>query len=123
MSGGCRIHHHDESFAQNESGGLQAEDRNGRGSRCFNPVERRWRDVDLWVARPRRNSGRGRGTKYEQESAGYYGVLLGGRPELLAELPAVYDSPILGHGSWAREPLYIIEQRQALLLLGYRRLH
>jgi hypothetical protein len=58
--------------------------------------------------------------KYEQESSGKYGVLLGGRTELLASLPAIYDSPILGHGSWARDPIYIIEQHQALLLLGYR---
>jgi O-antigen ligase len=57
--------------------------------------------------------------KYEQQSSGKYGVLLGGRPELLAEIPAIYDSPILGHGSWAREPLYIIDERQALDLLGY----
>lgn len=58
--------------------------------------------------------------KYEEESSGEYGVLLGGRPELLAELPAIYDSPILGHGSWAKEPIYIIEERQALDLLGYK---
>lgn len=58
--------------------------------------------------------------KYAQQSSGKYGVLLGGRPELLAELPAIYDSPILGHGSWAKEPLYIIEERQALDLLGYK---
>jgi O-antigen ligase len=57
--------------------------------------------------------------KYEQESSGKYGVLIGGRPELLAEIPAIYDSPILGHGSWAKEPIYIIEERQALDLLGY----
>jgi len=58
--------------------------------------------------------------KYEQESSGKYGVLLGGRTELLASLPAVYDSPILGHGSWAKDPIYIIQQHQALFLLGYQ---
>jgi len=57
---------------------------------------------------------------YEQESSGKYGVLLGGRTEMLSTLPAIYDSPILGHGSWAKEPIYIIEQHQALLLLGYK---
>ena len=57
--------------------------------------------------------------KYEQESSGKYGVLLGGRTEILAALPAIYDSPILGHGSWAKEPLYIILQNQALARLGY----
>jgi hypothetical protein len=45
--------------------------------------------------------------------------LLGGRPELLSELPAIYDSPILGHGSWSKDPIYLIEEHQALKLLGY----
>jgi hypothetical protein len=57
--------------------------------------------------------------KYLQESSGKYGVLLGGRPELLAEIPAIYDSPILGHGSWAKQPIYLVEERRALQLLGY----
>ncbi len=57
--------------------------------------------------------------KYEEQSSGKYGVLLGGRAELLASIPAVYNSPILGHGSWARDPTYIIIQRQALVMLGY----
>jgi O-antigen ligase len=57
--------------------------------------------------------------KYEQESSGKYGVLVGGRPELLAEIPAIYDSPILGHGSWAKQPIYLVEERRALQLLGY----
>ena len=57
--------------------------------------------------------------KYEIESSGNYGVILGGRPELLAELPAIYDSPILGHGSWAREPSYIIGMHEAQAALGY----
>ena len=58
--------------------------------------------------------------KYEEQSSGDYGILLGGRTEILAEFPAIYDSPILGHGSWAREPLYIILQNQALARLGYK---
>ena len=57
---------------------------------------------------------------YEEESSGKYGVLLGGRTEILATFPAIYDSPILGHGYWAREPLYIILQNQALARLGYK---
>ena len=57
--------------------------------------------------------------KYEIESSGKYGVLLGGRTELLASIPAIYDSPILGHGSWAKDPIYLLEQRQALALMGY----
>ena len=58
--------------------------------------------------------------KYEDQASGKYGVLLGGRPELLGELPAIYDSPILGHGSWAREPLYLIEEHEAMTALGYK---
>jgi O-antigen ligase len=58
--------------------------------------------------------------KYEEESSGKYGVLVGGRPELLAEIPAIYDSPILGHGSWAKQRIYLIEERRALQLLGYQ---
>jgi hypothetical protein len=57
--------------------------------------------------------------KYEEQSSGKYGVLLGGRTELLASIPAIFDSPILGHGSWARDPIYLIEQHRALAALGY----
>lgn len=57
---------------------------------------------------------------YFEQSSGKYGVLLGGRGELLSSLPAIIDSPILGHGSWARDPLYFIEGRRAMALLGYR---
>ena len=35
-----------------------------------------------------------------------------------SDLP-IYDSPILGHGSWARDPTYIIEMVEALAALGY----
>jgi hypothetical protein len=58
--------------------------------------------------------------KYLEQSSGKYGVLLGGRVELLASIPAIIDSPILGHGSWARDPTYIIAMREALLLLNYK---
>jgi predicted membrane protein len=58
--------------------------------------------------------------KYELESGGKYGVLLGGRPDLLGALPAIYDSPILGHGSWARDWTYVKAERMALVLLGYK---
>ena len=58
--------------------------------------------------------------KYERQSSGKYGVLLGGRSELLSSIPAIYDSPILGHGSWARDLKYLIIRRQAMALLGYR---
>ncbi len=58
--------------------------------------------------------------KYEEQSSGKYGVLLGGRTELLASLPAVYDSPILGHGSWAKDWTYLALERRALFVLGYK---
>ena len=58
--------------------------------------------------------------KYEQESSGKYGVLLGGRPDLLGALPAIYDSPIIGHGSWARDWTYLKAEEEALHLLGYQ---
>jgi len=57
--------------------------------------------------------------KYEKQSGGQYGLLLGGRVEALGSLPAIYDSPILGHGSWARDPGYLLAERQALALMGY----
>jgi hypothetical protein len=58
--------------------------------------------------------------KYEEQSSGKYGVLVGGRVELLGSIPAIYDSPILGHGSWARDPKYLIIERQALATMGYK---
>lgn len=56
---------------------------------------------------------------YEQQSTGDYGVLLGGRSAILGSIPAIYDSPILGHGSWARDPIYVLAQIEALYLAGY----
>ena len=58
--------------------------------------------------------------KYEAQSSGKYGVLVGGRVELLGSIPAIYDSPILGHGSWARDPKYLIIERQAMAMLDIR---
>lgn len=57
--------------------------------------------------------------KYENQSSGRYGILLGGRVEMLGYLPAIYDSPIFGHGSWAKDPTYLIAEHQALALMGY----
>jgi hypothetical protein len=58
--------------------------------------------------------------KLEAQS-GEGGLLLGGRGEILASEQAILDSPILGHGSWARDSTYtaIMEDRRAAL--GYRR--
>jgi hypothetical protein len=57
--------------------------------------------------------------KYEEQSSGEYGMLLGGRVEMLGYIPAIIDSPILGHGSWAKDPKYVLEQHQAMALMGY----
>jgi hypothetical protein len=57
--------------------------------------------------------------KYEQQSKGDYGILIGGRPDLLGAIPAIYDSPILGHGSWVKGWIYLLAEQQALTLMGY----
>jgi hypothetical protein len=44
--------------------------------------------------------------KNEKQSQSVGGVLLGGRPEILVSSRAIFDSPILGHGSWAKDPKY-----------------
>jgi len=51
--------------------------------------------------------------KYTEQSSGSGGLLLGGRSESLATVQAVIDSPILGHGSWARDAKYhnLLEQK------------
>jgi hypothetical protein len=43
--------------------------------------------------------------KNEEQGEGT-GILLGGRPEILVSSIAVMDSPVLGHGSWAKEAKY-----------------
>ncbi len=58
--------------------------------------------------------------KYVSESSGEYGVLLGGRGDLLGAFAAIYDSPILGHGSWAKDWSYILAQQEAMALMGYQ---
>lgn len=44
---------------------------------------------------------------YDKQAAGVYGLLLGGRSEIFASVPAIIDSPILGHGSWAKNCHYV----------------
>ncbi len=57
--------------------------------------------------------------KYKLDSGGKYGILLGGRVEVFASIPAIYASPILGHGSWARDRIYVFLEKRALALMGY----
>lgn len=44
--------------------------------------------------------------RYEMQSQGEYGVLLAGRSELLVSSRAILDSPLIGHGSWAKDCYY-----------------
>ncbi|HEY4759113.1 MAG TPA: hypothetical protein VIH42_00895, partial [Thermoguttaceae bacterium] len=44
--------------------------------------------------------------KYESQAFGEYGLLVGGRGEMLVSGRAILDSPILGHGSWAKDHEY-----------------
>ncbi len=45
--------------------------------------------------------------KYElQDSGSVWGILLGGRFEILGSSQAIIDSPIIGHGSWAKGAKY-----------------
>jgi hypothetical protein len=55
---------------------------------------------------------------YLQES-GSLGVLVGGRPEFLTTTQAIIDSPILGHGSWAKDFKYVDLLATRLSSLGY----
>jgi len=58
--------------------------------------------------------------KYEIQSSGDAGVLLGGRTEFLAAASAIRDSPIIGHGSWAKDPKYKAILYDRMAELGYR---
>jgi len=55
---------------------------------------------------------------YDIQSSGKYGLLLGGRVEILASIEAIKDSPFIGHGSWAKNPKYKAYLQQ-LNNLGY----
>lgn len=57
--------------------------------------------------------------KYLQQS-GALGVLVGGRSEVLASSQAIIDSPILGHGSWAKDFRYVDLLDSELGDLGYQ---
>lgn len=46
--------------------------------------------------------------KYESQSTGVFGILFGGRTEIFVSTQAIADSPIIGHGSWAKDPRYSV---------------
>jgi hypothetical protein len=55
--------------------------------------------------------------KYDTQSSGALGVILGGRGDVVAALLAIRDSPIIGHGSWATDPNYRYTSAADALLL------
>jgi hypothetical protein len=59
---------------------------------------------------------------FETQQQGEGGLLLGGRSEIMVSSMAIADSPIIGHGSWARDPKYmfILEERRRQLGYGKR---
>jgi hypothetical protein len=46
-------------------------------------------------------------SKFESQSGGQLGVLVGGRPETLVAMQAIIDNPIIGHGSFAVDQKYL----------------
>ena len=58
--------------------------------------------------------------KYETQSAlGDLGILLGGRSESLVTVQAIQDSPLIGHGSWAKDRYYADLRQLMLYRLGF----
>jgi len=57
--------------------------------------------------------------KFETQSNGDYGVLVGGRPETLVAIQAIRDSPILGHGSYPVDPKYLALRQDIQYEHGY----
>ena len=59
--------------------------------------------------------GREAAYKYQRQAAGRFGLFLGGRAEIYVSSQAIMDSPVIGHGSWAKDPYYVS------MLLGLER--
>ena len=55
--------------------------------------------------------------KYEAQSQGSAG-LLSGRAEMFGSSQAIVDSPLIGHGSWARDSRYVDIMFQRLIEMG-----
>jgi hypothetical protein len=60
--------------------------------------------------------------KLAVQTSGAGGLLLGGRGEILASSEAIVDSPLLGHGSWAKDPIYAAILAEKRAELGYKEL-
>jgi hypothetical protein len=58
--------------------------------------------------------------KQAYQSSGQFGsVIVGGRPTIVIGARAIRDSPVVGHGSWARDPKYASEGVAELVSSGY----
>jgi len=57
--------------------------------------------------------------KYKMQSRGEYGLLLGARSEILVSSRAILDSPLIGHGSWAKDCDYTALLSGQKRQLGY----
>jgi hypothetical protein len=57
--------------------------------------------------------------KFQAQSSGRLGVLVGGRPETLVAIQAIRDSPIIGHGSFAVDPKYLQIMQDIQYEYGY----
>jgi len=57
--------------------------------------------------------------KYQIQTSGEFGLFLGGRNEILGSWPAILDSPLIGHGSWAKNIEYVLLMKESLASLGY----
>ena len=60
--------------------------------------------------------------KFEAQSGGQLGVLVGGRPETLVAIQAIIDSPIIGHGSFKEDPKYVQMMQDIQYKYEYSRL-
>lgn len=58
--------------------------------------------------------------KYEQQAGGAWGLIVGGRSEALVSTQAILDSPVIGHGSWAKDSRYTELLAERLARYGYR---
>lgn len=58
--------------------------------------------------------------QYEWQGYGIFGVLIGGRSEILVSGQAIVDSPLIGHGSWAKDAKYADALATLKRLLGYQ---
>ncbi len=63
--------------------------------------------------------GRAQQTYEDQKSS--LGLLVSGRPEILVSTRAIRDSPIVGHGSWVKDPKYVVALQEELKKSGSQR--